>query len=483
MRDTTLRRGALLGLLAVTSALGCITEIHRNRDDGSTSTGGGGDASTTSTDATTATTTDAVTTTSTSMGEPCKPLANADDPHPTPGSCDGSTATTCGQDGFLVHDACDAGSACVEYTLHEKRFNADPDNPAWEDGRDVKWAACLPADAEKCPTAWNGNYYWATDPPVCDGANRVRCRNVPSPDLFSNFPQMIWGNEEGWVEVLPCGADEKCAGGDTVGELGCIDADTPDCDGTEPKCSGNGIEYCAGTWLSEPGYKDVEPCNGGGVCYEGTGGPFCDQPGETPCDDATTPTTCTANLDAVITCYNGWTHHGSCATCYGPTGQMVPCRCEEETNTPGWWSFSNGQLTCEKSTAFTCVPKTVTDCDPAVDADTCNGDVAHRCLGYWEDIDCAAVGKICGVGAGVAGCRDPNAVACDPIATASTCQGDEIHGCCTCGRIPTLFAPQQDVPCVTGFMGVLDCSDLGSGAYDCKVQNPPFGIAECVYDP
>ncbi|MFO0619695.1 MAG: hypothetical protein U0414_44335 [Polyangiaceae bacterium] len=483
MRVTSHLIASAASLGGVLLMLGCITEIHRSRDDGSTSTGGGGDASTSSTtDATTATTTDA-SSSSGAMGEPCKPLKNADDPHPTPGACDANVATTCGQDGFLAHDACDASETCVEYTLHEKVFNADPNDPAWVDGRDVKWAACLPADAEKCPTAWNGNYYWAVDPPLCDAANRVQCRNVPAPELFSNSPQMIWGNEEGWLQVLPCGPNEKCAGGDTVGELACIDAATPDCDGTEPKCSGNGIEYCAGTWLSTPGYKDVEPCNGGNVCYTGTGGPFCEQPGETPCDDATTPATCSATADAVITCYQGWTHHQSCATCFGPTGGMVPCRCEEETATNGWWSSSGGSITCQESTGFTCVPKTVVDCDPATDADTCVGNVAHRCIGYWEDFDCASQGKICGVGDGVAGCRDPNAQPCSPIGTQSECQsGTEILGCCACGRIPTGFAPAQTLPCVSGFTGVLDCADLGA-PYECKETNPPFGFAECVFNP
>lgn len=383
-------------------------------------------------------------------------------------------ATTCGQDGFLEHDACDAGTECKTYTLHEKRFNADPDNPAWIDAREVTWAACLPAIATACPVEWNGNYYWPTNAPHCDGPQKISCRMVPAPDLFSNSPQLLYGADEGYVQSDACASGSKCAGGDTIDVLTCIDEDTPACDGTEPSCSGNGIEYCGGTWESLPGYKVVEPCQGANVCYEGTGGPFCGPAGEVPCAEGTSPA-CAPDDASIVGCYNGFTYHQSCAMCSSPTGQ-VPCRCDETASSSGWTWTPNG-LVCSESMWPACVPAAAPDCDPATDADTCVGNVAHRCLGHWEDIDCAAVGKVCGVGDGVAGCRAANAPACSTGANES-CAGTEIVGCCTCGSLQVLFGPQLDAPCVSGFEARVDCADMGT--YHCETTAV---WAECKFGP
>lgn len=415
--------------------------------------------------------------TSTSMQVPCAPLSNADNPSPTPGVCQGNVAVTCGQDGYLAQEACPSGFACVEYDLSEKRF--DGLAAVWVDGRTVGWAGCLPDGAAPCPLEWNGNYFWSTEPPHCDGADQVQCLPKPAPSLFDNYPQLQYGADEGYVRILPCQPGERCAGSDTVDQLTCIDAATPACDGSEPKCTPEGIEHCYGTWESLPGYAAVEPCYQGAVCYEGSDYPFCGAPGEVACDAAASPTVCAPDNGSIVSCSNGFTHHSSCAQCL-EDGQNVPCRCDTLVSSTGW-GWSPDGLVCSESQTPTCVPQAAADCDPQVDLDVCNGDVAHRCVGHWDDVDCGALGMVCGVGDGVAGCRAPDALACDPGTFQQSCDGDTIVACCGCGWAWILFGPSLPAPCVSGFEVRADCAAWGP--YHCDPPANFADLAECVYSP
>jgi hypothetical protein len=410
------------------------------------------------------------------MQESCAPLKNAEDPTPTPGLCQGDVAITCGQDGFLIEEPCQAGFSCVEYELTEKRF--DGIAGVWVDGRTVGWAGCLPEGAAPCPIEWKGNYFWSTDPPRCEGVDRVQCLPMPAPSLFDNFPQLQYGSEEGYVRVSPCPAGERCAGSDTVDVLTCIDEATPSCDGSEPTCTAGGIEYCYGTWESLPGYVVVQTCDPGTVCYEGTDYPFCEVPGELPCDPAATPTACAPDGGSIVSCVNGFTHHDSCALCVDD-GQNVPCRCDTLASQTSWGWTPDGLL-CTESATPACVPQAAADCDPLIDVDFCDGDVAHRCVGHWDDIDCGALGMVCGVGDGVAGCRAPDAAACDP-GTQQSCDGDTIVGCCGCGWVTILLGPGLQAPCVSGFEVRSDCSALGS--YQCDPPEAWYPWAECEFVP
>lgn len=476
-----------LGVVSLAFVAGCGEDPGES--GGSGGDGGSGDggatsaAETSSAGKTTGSSSNATSTTAASSstgGEPCDPLKNADDLSPTPGHCDGDVAVTCGQDGFLVFERCNGGTECREYELSEWRFNGLIDPPVWEPARTVDWAACLPVGAESCPVAWNGNYYWMVDPPHCEGASKIMCRNMPAPDLFSNYPQLQYGSETGWLSVVDCPSGEKCAGSDTIDQLTCIDEDTPACDGTEPSCAGDAIEYCAGTWESLPGYKVLYDCTPGLTCYEGTSGPFCREPGEVPCDDATFDPVCTGDASAIVSCYNGWTSHQSCATCFDGA-QQVPCRCDDLATATGW-SWNGNGLDCSESHGLACVPQAAADCDPDVDVDVCNGAVAHRCVGHWDDIDCGALGQICEVAAGRAGCRDANAPACDPWSFQQSCDGDVIVSCCACDRSNVLFGPPPAAPCVTGYEVRADC-----GAWGPYVCDPPEWMgspwAECVFMP
>jgi hypothetical protein len=414
-----------------------------------------------------------------SGGTPCDPLADATDTTPTPGECQGNVAVTCGQDGFLVHERCGEGTECREYVLDEQMFNADPNNPAWVPHRTVDWAGCLPIGAESCERIWTGSYYVWADPPHCDGASKLVCLGFPAPDLFGNAPQLQYGGPEGYLSVVDCPAGERCAGSSSIDQLTCIPESTPACDGTEPNCGAGGIEHCYGTWESLPGYKWVEPCTAGMVCYEGTSGPFCREPGEVPCDDATFVEACSADFGSIVDCYQGWTIHQSCSMCLDD-GQTVPCRCDALTDLVGW-SWIGGNLSCSEAVGLACVPQAAADCDPLVDQDQCVGDVAHRCVGHWDVIDCAAHGLVCDVGAGHAGCRAPNAQPCEPWNYQETCDGTEIVACCACEFYPW-FAPAPPAPCVTGFEIRLDCADWGS-VYACEPPQFPEPWGECVYMP
>lgn len=430
--------------------------------------GAGGDSSSTST---------ADSSSATGMRIPCTPLKNADATSPTPGRCENGAAVTCGQDGFLETDVCTGADSCQVYSLDEHRFNGSSENPAWLPARTIDWAACLPP-GEPCPMEWTGNYYIWLEAPRCEGTDRVRCYGKPAPDLYSNYPQMQFGSEEGWRRTEACPSGQRCAGSNNLDELTCIDEATPDCDGNEPRCVGNGIEHCVGAWESEPGYKVVQDCGAGLVCYEGTQGPFCQTPGEVPCVDGT-PAACNADNTGIVGCYNGFTTRQSCATCMS-NGQQVPCRCDSLV-VPQNYLWTPEALLCIDGTGTpTCVPQASADCDPANDADTCQGNVAHRCVGHWEDIDCGALGMVCGVGSGVAGCRDATAQACEPATVDQRCDGNAVVACCRCGTAQFLFGPGLEAPCVTGFEVRSDCTDLGP-MYQCETAG--FSMAECRFNP
>ncbi|NUP08719.1 MAG: hypothetical protein HOW73_21940 [Polyangiaceae bacterium] len=393
---------------------------------------------------------------------PCTPLADLDAPNPTPSACDDNVAITCGQDGFLVEDACAPDETCHTYELQEWTLQVNGD---WLEGRLVEWAGCIPTDAAPCSLEWNGHYY-ESELPYCEGPDKVWCGLPPGPVDVS--PQSGFGTTDSWLHRQSCGANEICAGSDTIGSLTCLPEDTPLCDGTEPFCDNDTIVSCFGTWESEPGHRQAQACAGSDVCYEGTyqGNPmpFCRAPGEVPCDDETYTLHCDVDGTTVVGCWYGFTYHQSCATCFDD-GQMVPCRCDT--------ALGAG---CSTSEQLACVPNSKPDCDPATDADYCDGDIAYRCLGYWEPYDCAAEGLECGVGAGVAGCRAANAPECK--GTGQSCDGTEIVGCCDCqGSLFILFGPPNRPPCVPGFETRVDCADLGL-TYSCEGTAGGF-FAEC----
>ncbi len=348
---------------------GCTEETSPADGSGGSGAGGANTPAPSSSDVSTsaATTSASTSMTSTSAssssgGEPCAPLENADDPSPTPGHCDDGVAVTCAQDGFLTSERCDGGTECREYELSEWRFDGQGDPPAWVPARTIAWAGCVPAGAETCPREWDGNNYTWIEPPHCEGTSKAMCLGMPAPDLTSNLPQLKYGGEEGFLSVVDCPNGEKCAGSDTIDQLTCIDVDTPACDGSEPSCSGDGIEWCAGTWESLPGYEMVGDCALDWTCSEGTAGPFCQQPGEVPCDGAAFTTTCNDDATAIVTCYQGWTNHQSCAACWDGN-QQVPCRCDVLAS-PNGWSWSGNELECFESQSLACVPLAAADCDP-----------------------------------------------------------------------------------------------------------------------
>ncbi|HTJ85276.1 MAG TPA: hypothetical protein VL400_26345 [Polyangiaceae bacterium] len=481
LRSPLLARGALACALAF-SMTACDEPSATSDGDSTSGEGGGSSVATSGEGGATTSTGDTAASTSTStgpVGEPCISLADGVAPNPTPGHCEGSSAVTCGKDGFLETEACAPGYECREYALDEWRFDGAAVDPTWVPGRTVDWAGCVQAGAAPCETAFNGNYYEAVDSPHCEGADKVSCRSLPAPSLFDNSPQLQYGADMGWVETLSCAADERCAGSDTLDVLTCIPADTPACDGTEPSCTPDGIEQCWGTWESLPGYRLTEPCPQGQVCYEGDY-PFCDVPGEVPCDESTFTTRCEPDGGSIVYCYAGYTHHGSCATCWDGNAQ-VPCRCDDSFSHDSW-SWAGGELTCSTASAPECIPQTAVDCDPSVDADTCVGTVARRCLGHWDELDCASAGMVCGVASGIAGCMSATATACD-VFDSGTCNGTAIDTCCGCGHPVNVGAVPATPPCVPGFSVTLDCADLG-GNYSCmNTAPPPFHFAECTWSP
>jgi hypothetical protein len=441
--------------------------------------GAGGSASATTSSATTAGSTTA--STGTGMGIPCVALKDGMAPNPTPGTCQGNVAVTCGQDGFLTQEACSAGTTCSTYELSEWRFDGAAVNPKWVAGRTVTWAGCKPQGTTSCTMAFNGDYYAPTMPahPHCNGQDQIACRTPPAPDLFSSYPQLQYGTKDGWLVTTPCGPNQRCAGSDTWDVLTCIDASTPSCDGTEPFCSGQGIVECQGTWESQPGYRVTQSC-GADQCYTGTQGPFCAPPGEVACDAASFgPPRCEADGTSVVSCWNGFTSHQSCATCLDEHGQTVACRCDALYAQSGW-SWNGTSIQCNTTASPACVPQVSVDCDPATEPDTCNGDVAHRCLGHWEDLDCAAHGLTCGVTNGLAGCKAANAPTCDAGAYQDHCDGTTMVGCCACGHADFLFGASP-VPCAPGYEVRTDCASLGAN-YSCKSVFM-FGPVECQYTP
>lgn len=446
--------------------------------DGSGGAGGSEAATTSSSTTSTSSKASSSASTGTGMGIPCVALADGVAPNPTPGACQGNVAITCGQDGFLTQETCAAGTTCSTYDLSEWRFDGAAVNPKWVPGRTVTWAGCKPDGTTSCSMAFDGNVYQPAVHPHCDGVNRIDCRLPPAPDLFSSSPQLIYGTTDAWLLTTPCGANQRCAGSDTIDVLTCIDASTPACDGTEPLCTPQGILQCYGTWESSPGYRVTESC-GADVCYQGAQYPFCGPPGETPCDAATFGNPrCEVGNGSIVSCYNGFTSHQSCGTC-SDGAQMVPCRCDAEYAQSGYsWNPTTG-LECSQTAQPACVPQASVDCDPATEPDTCNGNVAHRCLGHWEDLDCAAKGLVCGVTNGLAGCKAANAPACT-FPGQDHCDGTTMVGCCGCGRADFLFGGGGP-PCVPGFEVRTDCAAMGA-PYSCTSVFM-FGPVECKYTP
>jgi hypothetical protein len=222
----------------------------------------------------------------------------------------------------------------------------------------------------------------------------------------------------------------------------------------------------------------AESCGAGLTCYDGITKPHCGAPGEVACDPASFVNTCSPDGGSIVSCYDGFTYHASCSPCMDEHGVMGPCRCSTEVTVDGFeWTAES--VSCEEATQLTCVPISEGACDPATDADVCNGNVAHRCVNHWEDVDCAASGLVCDVGQGRAGCREANAAACNT--TTQQCDGTEIVACCMCGSgwfHPALPEP----PCVPGFEVRGDCLGLGQ-YYTCAPSGGPFGSATCVFQP
>jgi hypothetical protein len=407
-------------------------------------------------------------TSATAMTIPCAPLKNPNEMNATPGRCENGAAITCGQDGFLETEVCAAGDSCQVYSLQEYRFNGSIDNPAWEPGpRTIEWAGCLPP-GEPCTMEWNGQYFTPVNGPYCDGPDQNRCLWKPAPNLSDFSPQMQFGTEEGWLQTETCPNGSRCAGGENYPDFVCIDEATPDCDGTEPRCLGNGIERCIGAWADPPGYKAIEACAANQICYEGTDYPFCSEPGAVPCTEGT-PIVCTSDGTAVASCSNGYIGHRSCATCWDGA-QMVPCRCDSILDGRGGG--------CTEYQQIACVPQAAVDCDLASAVDTCVGNVAHRCIGYWDDVDCASLGKICGVVDGIAGCRDANAQPCEAGPTPNRCEADIVVSCCACGSAYG-FPPSSVIPCVTGYEVRSDCGAVPD--YECG--DLPPSSAYCYFNP
>ncbi len=445
--------------------------------DGASSDGSTSDATSTASTSIASSSHASATSTSTGMGLPCTPLKDGVSPNPTPGECQGNVAVTCGQDGFLTQETCTGSSTCSTYDLTEQRF--DGLAAKWVDGRTVGWAGCKPAGTTPCVMSWNGNTYEPTTQPHCEGANKFQCVRPPAPDLFSGSPQLQYWTKDGWLLDEACGATERCAGGN-IGSLTCIPTSTPPCDGTEPFCSAQGIVQCYGQWESQPGYRVTEPCNvPGDVCHQGAQYPFCGSAAEVPCDEATFgPRHCEAGGGSVVECYNGFTSHSNCATCLDGQGQTVACHCDQVySNSGSSWTPATG-LVCSSSPSPSCVPQATVDCNPMVEPDTCNANVAHRCVGHWEDLDCAAKGLVCGVTNGLAGCKSATAAACAP-GYHSHCDGTTMVACCGCGNGGFLFGPVPP-PCVPGFEVRSDCAMMG-GMYSCQAQPPPFSAVECKF--
>lgn len=386
----------------------------------------------------------------------CRPLKNADDPTPTDGVCDGDKAITCDQDGALVVETCATGWSCRTYPLIEYRW--DPKSAVWLDGRaGIIWAACLPDGASTCPTPWTGEWFETTEFPHCDGADQIRCTKKPAPDLHNNGVSLELGSDEGYQLAEPCDAGLKCAGNGSLDFLTCIDAATPSCDPNDPAWNNTAhcvpdsaaVTYCQPDGQSQPGYVVTTACDVGDICYPGTVFDFCAPPGKIPCDEATTPWTCTPDGQGIHLCDNGYEATQDCLTACNEAA----CRCADLV-----WGYADYQ-TCAEEMRAQCVGASLVACDPALNADSCVGDVAHRCKGVWTDIDCGAEGLECGVNQGIAGCRAAGAPPNDLVQV--RCEGDVLVDRCECGQGDCVPGYERRVDCATAFPFPATCQEMG----------------------
>ncbi len=413
-------------------------------------------------------------------GPECIALAFINDnPNPTPGRCQGNAAITCQSrtfkpsDSALVSETCAPGYECREYDL-------DVSNNGGAVFTQIRWAGCVQVGSQPC--AVDSITGAPADPYRCQGQQQIKCLMLPAPGAFWT-PQLDFFSAttpQGYLSVVSCPGTEVCAGDYVVGDLVCIPRGTPACDGSEGdrgRCAadGSGIVRCDGAWLSAPGHQELLPCPAGQVCYPDSNGPYCDSPGEVPCDPATFgPSRCDASGMIIEQCRRPFTHHVDCRTYSNGILSFVGRCAMGDYFTP---KYANG--TCVRDQAAMCIPQDQPiDCDPARDFDQCLGDVMRHCDGTrWRGFDCSVSGMICDLASGMAGCRQANAVACDPAAAvfSSSCAGTTVVGCCACGDLAFNQGPPLLPGCVPGYEVRHDCAADGA---TCQLLGP--GDAACA---
>lgn len=391
---------------------------------------------------------------------PCMPVGRDLATPPTPGRCERGVAEICDPiTATLRREQCGPSSECKAFELEERKL--DPSGPrVWRASRKIPWAACVPKTALPCELTFDEGFRPTTTPAFsCDGDAQVRCDipNLPPyPTVTKEGWPIVLGSPKGYRLPKPCPVGETCRVATSEDRTACFPKTAAPCDpaGFALRCEGGEIVSCDPAFS----YERTSCCGAGRTCQSSCGSSVaCSRVGAGSCDPETAMAACSTTTTRT------WCEPGTCRseseTC-ASVAVVTPSGIE---NVPGRCAIVAGAPRCIRATDVVC--------EAATFLDRCDATSAVRCAdGLERSFDCAAVGQICGVAGGRAGCHAPAAPSC---AGEKRCEGNVVVHCCP----PTGISPimQTNTPCVPGREVRFDCSSV---ALSCNTIGTL--IAECV---
>lgn len=252
----------------------------------------------------------------------------------------------------------------------------------------ARGAVCADPDAEAC--------VWENYRERCEGDAVMRC------DYY-----------EGFTELDPCEAGERCRESSTSAE--CFGAERPDCDSEifETRCEGDERVICSSGF----GVEQRQTCGDDQACRVSGAGAHCVDPDAEVCDPSGFVPYCSGNRQVLCSYFSGFTFEIACTL----------------------------DQTCRMSDlGGSCVDQDATICDPETFLGTCNGDTARFCnffTGFTDTETClpaeaCAADETCVLGfcqhlamcvdRALPGCSEPAGISCRGRTVVSCFDGHEM---------------------------------------------------------